>query len=374
VLDELDTLKNNYNIRFFEMVDNILDMKFFESVLPAIEKKHQDCTFFYEVKANISRLQMEKLKNAKVLWIQPGIESLHSDALKLMGKGIQTWQNLLVLRWARELGIRLSWNILWGFPGEKDKWYGSIAEWLPLIEHLQPPSGIIGMRLQRNSHYFEEAQHYNIQTIGPHSTMYYLYNLSKKDLMELSFSFSHKGWFNRFEDNPENEFNGRPGTQKLAQAISKWRKNFWQTAPPILAVKDMGDRIDVMDTRSCSTEIRYNITGITGELYLLLENAPKKKDIPNQYQAAYSKPYPSQEGNSSIEKLIEKKIVIDIDERLLSLGVPGDNPHIISSKNFPGGFLDISGTKYGASSASLWDMDEAQRRSFMGGKSSEAVI
>jgi hypothetical protein len=66
---------------------------------------------------------------AGVTWVQPGIESLHSGVLKLMDKGVQ------LLKWSRELGRRLSWSILWGFPGKKDDWYTDMAGWLPALEH-----------------------------------------------------------------------------------------------------------------------------------------------------------------------------------------------------------------------------------------------
>ena len=80
---------------------------------------------FFEIKANVSRAQVAALVDAGITWVQPGIESLHSEVLKLMDKGIQGWQNVQLLKWARELGLRLSWSVLWGFPGEKDDWYGT---------------------------------------------------------------------------------------------------------------------------------------------------------------------------------------------------------------------------------------------------------
>jgi hypothetical protein len=110
---------------------------------------------FYEVKANLRRNQVEMLRRAGITWLQPGSESLHSGVLELMDKGVQAWQNVQLLKACRELGVRLSWNFLWGFPGEDDGWYAEMASWLPALEHLQPPSGVIRVRFDRFSPYHQ---------------------------------------------------------------------------------------------------------------------------------------------------------------------------------------------------------------------------
>ena len=47
-----------------------------------------------------------------------------------MDKGVKGWHNVQLLKWSREYGLRLSWSILWGFPGEKDEWYAEMVEWM----------------------------------------------------------------------------------------------------------------------------------------------------------------------------------------------------------------------------------------------------
>jgi hypothetical protein len=58
---------------------------------------------FYEVKANLSHQQLELLARAGVRWVQPGIESLHTEVLRLMDKGVAGWQNIQLLKWTAEL-------------------------------------------------------------------------------------------------------------------------------------------------------------------------------------------------------------------------------------------------------------------------------
>jgi magnesium-protoporphyrin IX monomethyl ester (oxidative) cyclase len=146
VLAELHYLEERYGIRKFEVVDNILDMRYFKTLLPSLAAEGRKRAFFYEVKANLTRQQVEALVSAGITWVQPGIESLHTEVLRLMDKGIRGWQNVQLLKWSRELGMRLSWGLLCGFPGERDENYVQMAQWMPLLEHLPPPSGLYPLR------------------------------------------------------------------------------------------------------------------------------------------------------------------------------------------------------------------------------------
>ena len=92
-----------------------------------------EVTVFYEVKANLSLPQVLALKRAGITSIQPGIESLSSRLLTLMKKGVQARQNLMLLRYARAAGLHLTWNLLWGFPGDDVEAYEETLAILPLI-------------------------------------------------------------------------------------------------------------------------------------------------------------------------------------------------------------------------------------------------
>jgi len=56
---------------------------------------------FYEVKANLTRVQVSALRAAGVTRIQPGIESLSDHVLKLIGKGTCGLRNVQLLKWCR---------------------------------------------------------------------------------------------------------------------------------------------------------------------------------------------------------------------------------------------------------------------------------
>ena len=154
VLDELSTQARRYHRFRFTAVDNILDPSYLKDVFPAIVHSGHDYEFFYEVKANLSREHLKNLAAAGVRGLQPGIESLSSHVLRLMDKGVRAAQNVNFLRWARYYGIDVSWNILWGFPGETPEDYAAQAAAVPHLVHLQPPTSADRVWLERFSPLF----------------------------------------------------------------------------------------------------------------------------------------------------------------------------------------------------------------------------
>ncbi|MGG2324741.1 hypothetical protein, partial [Salmonella enterica] len=85
---EMDAAVARWGIDRIEMVDNILDMTYFRSLIPELGDAAPPLKIFSETKSNLKREQIAALARAGVRWIQPGIESLNSGTLKLMGKGV----------------------------------------------------------------------------------------------------------------------------------------------------------------------------------------------------------------------------------------------------------------------------------------------
>ena len=99
------------------VVDNIIDYRYFRDFIPQLAASELDVDLFYEVKANLRKTQLEELRDAGIRRLQPGIESLSDHVLKLMNKGVRSLQNIQLLKWCKELGLEVHWNLLWGFPG-----------------------------------------------------------------------------------------------------------------------------------------------------------------------------------------------------------------------------------------------------------------
>lgn len=339
VHQELRELEERYGIPRFETVDNILDMAYFQSLLPALAADGGERRqIFYEVKANLRRSQVEALRRAGILWLQPGIESLHSAVLELMDKGVQAWQNVQLLKACRELGVRLSWNFLWGFPGEEDAWYAEMAPWLPALEHLQPPSGVTRVRFDRFSPYHQRPEAFGL-VLRPAPAASYVYPLPDEVLLDLTYYFADAGRPDAFSGEGGEILGGRPGVRAIQEWVDGWQIAFWMQSP-VLTVEDDGEGLDCEDTRSCAVERRFRLTGLDRAVYLAAQDAPLAERLASVLAERQGLDVSPEEAAAAVERLARRSLVLTIDRRLLALGLRGPLPSLPGVHDFPGGMVE----------------------------------
>ncbi|HKU76062.1 MAG TPA: RiPP maturation radical SAM C-methyltransferase [Pyrinomonadaceae bacterium] len=311
VLDELSELKRLYGIGSIQFVDNILDMSYFKTVLPKLAQSDEKFSLFYETKANLKRDQVELLAQAGVRWIQPGIESLDDRLLKLLEKGNSTLMNLQLLKWCCELDIDVSWNLLSGIPGESDDWYRKMADWLPSIFHLQPPTGVSRIRYDRFSPYHMRPRDFDL-TLEPSRTYPYVYPLAKESLMRLAYSFEDSGRPRHMH----RAFSEEPGQQLLQLVVMEWNE-LWRTSKPVLQVSDDGERLQFFDTRPYAIQRNWTVEGLEANVYRMCDSAQK----PTTLHSAWGKDFSTNEINSAIDNLLLTKVLLSMNDKLLAIGV-----------------------------------------------------
>jgi ribosomal peptide maturation radical SAM protein 1 len=328
-LAELAELSGRYGIARFEIVDNILDGRYLRSVLPAIEASGAPYRLFYETKSNLRREQVAQLARAGVHWIQPGIEALHDDLLALMAKGCTAATNLQLLKYAREHGVNVSWLLLVGFPGEEDRWHEEVAEWLPRVFHLQPPSACTTVRYDRFSVYHQAPERFGIE-LAPAPGYATLYPVGDDALAELAYFF-----VDVHERGPRWR---RPGIEKLALQVAEWRKQHRRTLRPVLSMTDHGEAIDLYDTRPCATARRVTLSGIAAEVYRACDPALPEVELERRLATTSDA---AGEVRAALERLDAQRLIVRIHGRVLALAVPGDAPALRDNREFPGGTVDL---------------------------------
>lgn len=324
VLDEFEQLYRRHQVTKFEVVDNIIDMKHLKTVLPVFAEQGAPYNIFYETKSNLKRGQMKLLAESGVRWIQPGIESMHSEVLKLMDKGSTAMINVCLLKWAREFGVRLSWNFLCEFPGEKDEWYQEMAEWLPLISHLQPPGGLHSVRFDRFSPYHNQPEKYGIE-IEPFETYAQVYPLPSSELKNIAYFFKGLG--------RRSEYSDRPGLRALKNVVESWKKSFWSSLPAILSAKDKGDCVELLDTRPVALSRRTVLKGLQADLVRHTHTPQSQSGLCR----CVGKEWDLIE--QAVQQLVEEKVLLHLDGKYVNLVVEGRLPSLPTSRDFPGGVL-----------------------------------
>ncbi|MFD9623908.1 RiPP maturation radical SAM C-methyltransferase [Streptomyces virginiae] len=235
VIEELRYLVNRHGVLDIITVDNIIDSSFYSRVLPDVASLSWDLRIHYEVKANLRADQIAALRDAGVVSIQPGIESLSTEVLKIMDKGVTAIQNIRTLRDCESAGITAAWNWLVGFPGEISEYYRSIARQVSALVHLQPPSpGPSRLQLHRFSPYFEQ-QELGFINRGPNKSYSHIYDLPEIELRDLVYQF-------------ESDEYGISGAilDNLREAVDRWIEAYPTSG---LTRSFDGHRLSIKDTR-----------------------------------------------------------------------------------------------------------------------------
>jgi ribosomal peptide maturation radical SAM protein 1 len=189
VVEEIAYLRDRHGVRSMWVVDDILDMRYFRSVLPMLESARLDVELLWEVKANLSANHVRQLGAAGVRSIQPGIESLSDRVLALMRKGTTGLKNIELLKWCREYGVRPVWNILYGFPGETQADYEETRGLIEAIWHLDPPQACGRVRLDRFSPYHLDPGAFGMENVRPKAPLPHLYPFPREEVMEIAYYF-----------------------------------------------------------------------------------------------------------------------------------------------------------------------------------------
>src|SRR5271170_2850881 len=137
VVQEVDELTIRYPSSFVQFTDNILSLDYFKNLIPYWVDNRDSKKKFFEVKSNLNRDQVDMLRRAGVVTIQPGVESFADDTLRLMRKGVTGAQNVAILRWSAELNLDVYWNLIFGFPHEQATDYDINLSVMKLITHLE---------------------------------------------------------------------------------------------------------------------------------------------------------------------------------------------------------------------------------------------
>jgi ribosomal peptide maturation radical SAM protein 1 len=189
VVEEFTHLRDRYGVRSFSVVDDILDMQYFKTVVPMLAEADLGLDLFWEIKANLTAHHVRQLRDAGVIWVQPGVESLNDHVLDLMRKGTTAFKNIELLKWCKEYGVKPLWNFLYGFPGETADDYAESIELIHSIWHLDAPTGYGPVRLDRFSPYHQDPEGFGMTNVRPMAPFTILYPFDVETVMEIAYYF-----------------------------------------------------------------------------------------------------------------------------------------------------------------------------------------
>lgn len=307
-LEELRGLTTRHPESDLQVVDNILDARYFESLLPELAKSPPASPVFWETKSSLKKEQVRLLADAGVTRIQPGIESLSDEVLRLMRKGVTALQNVQLLKWCRELGVAPYWNLLWGFPDEPPGEYARMARLVPLLSHLVPPSGVSGLRLDRFSPGFDDAERLGFLDVAPMPSCGAVYPLAPERVANLAYSFSFRA-----------RGASRAGdyVAPLLHEVARWMRAAKSSA---LFSVPAGDALCVFDLRPTARRELTVLHGLARVLHDACDASTNARALAESGRAACGAT--REEVAAALDELVTDRLLLRDGERHLALAVP----------------------------------------------------
>lgn len=262
--NEITWLIQRHKTRRIGCVDNILDMKYIDTLFPRLADAGLELDLFYEVKSNLRLDQLRRMRAGGVTQIQPGIESFSDHVLRLMDKGCTGFQNIQLMRWCAELGIEVAWNVLAGFPGEDPADYAAMAALMPRLVHLDPPCSCGMLRLDRFSPFHNRAASLGIRRMRPARAYFHVYPFGRQELSRLAYFFD----FDHADGSNPQDYLGAVQAQ-----VAAWKAMRMEPggAPRLDADFDAGG-VTIRDSRPMARQGVHRLTGLAARLYALCDS------------------------------------------------------------------------------------------------------
>jgi ribosomal peptide maturation radical SAM protein 1 len=317
VLAEISALMRKHGVSSFEAIDNILDLKYLPTFFTQIEQAKSDYLFFYEVKANLTRAQIQSLYKGGVRCIQAGLESMSSHVLQLMRKGCTMLQNVRCLKWCAYYGIRVGWNLLWGFPGETEEDYQRQLDILQCISHLEPPRCTTKIWLERFSPYYSDQAKFQLFNVRPEGSYYYVYP-EHVDIGKVAYFFDYE-----MRDVLPAKLH-----RATESYVSEWQQRWNSEQRHSLSYRRMSDGLLLDYKRGSQSQGTYTLLGPLSLIYeFCVETMQTPKHVaeylrktPERYE------FSEEEVRDAMDEFCHARLMLSEEGRYLSLAIPS-NPN-----------------------------------------------
>ncbi|HEU5415813.1 MAG TPA: RiPP maturation radical SAM C-methyltransferase [Candidatus Angelobacter sp.] len=303
VLEQLEALSRRYGQFYFNAIDNIMAPEYVEKLFGRLAAANSDLCIHYEIRPNFSRSQLGRLRRSGLFSVQPGIESLSTNILKIMRKHSTGMRNVELIKWCTYYGINALYNILCSFPGETEEDYRVQSEIASKITHLQPPYAIVKARADRGSPMYTEPESQSISGLVPARCYQYIFP-ETFDLRRISYYFDHK-MANTVDDDIYEELFGRVGA---------WQAGWNSANRPFLKYRKAWQSISIFDGRQADV-FTYSYHDDVAALYEYCAEARTPRDIGTNF------------GNDAwvqdaLNDFVSKDLMLALDGRYLSLALP----------------------------------------------------
>ncbi len=315
VVQELEFFAHKYPGKPLIMTDSILDRGHLKDAIPALAASDENLAIQYETRATLTEEQLRRLRAAGVIQIQPGIESLSTPVLRLMRKGTDALQNIQLLKWSRELGLRVLWNLLAGVPAEPPEAYTAMANLIPLLAHLPPPQRFRYISLVRHSPLFAQAVASAV-TVDPAPAYSYIFPFAADVIANLATSFSSG---DQVHENIDRYTGG------VQQQVRTWQRS--HATSNLVVVDTPGDSAGslIVDRRPIAKQRFVTLRGLEHFLHWAC-SAIKSLRVLHRMALGAGFEVPEATVKQALDGLVTGWLLVEENDRYLSLALRATGP------------------------------------------------
>ncbi len=300
VIEEIKYLTKKYNSLDLIFCDSDVSDKI--DIFRKIKNLNLDFNISVEVTGFITKDALKILRDAGVKNIQIGIEAFNEKLLKIYNKGVNLIKMIELLKWCKELGINLSYNIIIGSPFETKRDIKETIRNVKYLKFFQPPY-ISNFVVSYQSQIYYSPEKYEITKLLPSKETRKCYPKEVSEKLTPLLSF-HAG----YEFKPKNKLN----YNSLLLEVKRWRK--YANYKPTL-VCHRGE--DFLDIEVKAKTINHIIIkgGLEKNIYLFcIDRSKNLNEIYKQFSNV-----PKERIQKILKKFIRLKLMFTDGARYLSL-------------------------------------------------------
>lgn len=312
VVDEILLLSHLHGVSKLTATDWIISRKSRVKIFEMMRDHDLDLELFYETRSDLDKWEVALMKEAGALRVQPGIESFSTPVLKLMRKGTTGLRQVRFLKWAREYGVKLSYNILCGFPGDETGWYLDMIDMIKKVPHLQPPSGNANfIELHRFSPLFDFRKEFGIDKYELRVDYRFNFPDGMVDPYKIGYFFEYE--CSRISDSTLY-------MPQLREVVAPWIESWETRALPRCEYVIGPGFVQITDSRSgsCMTLV---LRGLAHDVFLLLDDIGTRHGLADALRSKYPQQVADNTIDAVIDDLLDKQILLAEDQLLLALPI-----------------------------------------------------
>lgn len=327
-IEQLESLSRRYGQFHFNAIDNIIAPEYIEKLFGRLAEANSDIRLHYEIRPNLSRTQLGRMKRGGLFSVQPGVESLSTSILKLMKKFTTGMRNVELIKWCTYYQINNLYNILCRFPGETPEDYRLQCEVIRKMPHLQPPYAIVKARADRGSPMYTDPASQSISSLTPSKCYDYILPPGKFDHRRIAYYFDHE--MGRTVSDAD--------YAEIFSLVQEWQESWKAEARPFMTYRKAWSTLVITDGRRPEIE-DHRYSGGAAALYEYCADARTPRDIESHLG---SEPWV----RNALQEFLSKDLILFLDGRYLSLALPENPNFTLSSAAEPAAVLTAAGKQH----------------------------